>query len=242
MSQDTANNQARGQGQFAARLSADPYFSDITVLEQAKGVTENDIQVALSTLNEKGDKIGAIAIVLMPALVPNEPDAPGPEYKIRATVQVIVTPLFNDSADGTGKTAEAIALRVRQLLHRFNGGRGIWSFAGSEPIDRNSADVSYGVVFTRVGRDAKYRKLAAPLFTPEEGELPLNVAIEGPAGAEVRYTLDGSYPTPESDLYSAPLAIAEPATLCAVAYLDGWQPSDVALQDYGACEGEEEFP
>jgi hypothetical protein len=235
MAQDTQNPQKRSQGDFAARAEADAYFADITVLEQNKGIVEDDILQALGTLNEKDDKIGACVVVLMPELVPTTADAPGPEYKVRATLQVIVSPLLNESANGTGKSAEQISSKLRQLFHRYNGGYGTWSFAGVEPIDR-PGDVSYGVVFTRLGRDGDYIKLATPLLDPEEG-LPATVTITHPmVGAAIWFTTDGSYPHPDNEaatLYSAPIDIAEATTLRAAAYKDGYQGSNVASANYG---------
>ncbi|MDR2040882.1 MAG: NPCBM/NEW2 domain-containing protein [Tannerella sp.] len=40
-------------------------------------------------------------------------------------------------------------------------------------------------------------------------------------GAEIRYTTDGSRPTPQSPLYVEPLEIAQTQTLCAAAFRDG---------------------
>lgn len=224
------------QSDFAARLAADSYFSDITILEQRKGVTENDIEVALSVLNEKATKIGAVAIVLMPELLPSEPDAPGPEYRVRATVQAITAALFNDGDDGTGKSAEAIATRVRKLLHRFSGGHGsTWAFTGMEPIASVDGQVSYGVAFTRLARDEDLPKTALPLLDPDEGATPTNVTITHATADSIYYTLDGSYPSSlneEATLYAGPVAIAAAATLRAVAYRAGYQPSNVAEATY----------
>ncbi len=245
MAADTQNPQKRSQGDFAARLAADSYFEDITVLEQNKGVTEDDVTQALGVLNEKNGKIGAIAIVLMPELVPSNADTPGPEYKVRGTVQVITAALFNEGENGTGKTAESIARRVRQLLHRYDGGWGTWSFAGMEPLPVAEGQVSYGVVFTRLGRDVKFAKLATPLIDPDAAALPVNVTITAQPESEIYYTEDGSYPhpdNPEATLYSAPVAIAEATTLRAVAYKTGYQPSNVAGAEYGTnYEFSEEF-
>lgn len=232
----SADPQIRARGDFAARLANDSYFSDITVLEQNKGATESDIEVALSTMTEKASKIGACAIVLMPELIPSNPDAPGPIYRVRGTVQVIVQPIFNDGESGTGKTAEAIARRVRQLLHFYDGGWGTWSFAGMEPLPVADGQVSYGVAFTREGKDDKFTKVGTPMFDPDAGALPVAVTITGHPDADIYYTTDGSYPHPdnaEATLYAGPVAIAAAAVLRAVAYVEGLQPSNVAAARFG---------
>ena len=47
------------------------------------------------------------------------------------------------------------------------------------------------------------------------------VSISGPAGAEIRYTIDGSTPTAESTLYSEPFTLSDTATVKAIAIKDG---------------------
>ncbi len=52
------------------------------------------------------------------------------------------------------------------------------------------------------------------------------------AGAEIRYTLDGSEPTEESPLYTGPLSIQENTPLRAKAFCSGLLPSDTATATY----------
>lgn len=233
---DALDSLTRDQEDFYARLSADPLFSDVKVLEQRKGVVESDIEVALATLNEKSGKLGAVAIVIMPDLVPSEKATAVPEYRVRAAVQVIAQAILNDGEDGTGKTAEILARRVRQLFHNFSGGHGgTFTFAGMEPIQRSPSEASYVATFTRLARDGDYPRLGQPLITPDEGAAPQNVTLTAADGAAIYYTLDGSYPwsgNDEATLYSAPVAVATAATLRAVAYKDGYQSSDVASADF----------
>ncbi|MBQ8991104.1 MAG: chitobiase/beta-hexosaminidase C-terminal domain-containing protein [Prevotella sp.] len=47
------------------------------------------------------------------------------------------------------------------------------------------------------------------------------VTIQGPQGAEVRYTTDGSDPTAESTLYSEAITLSATTTIKAIAILDG---------------------
>ena len=62
-------------------------------------------------------------------------------------------------------------------------------------------------------------------FSPEDGT-PFEGSIEvtlspGKAGVEIRYTLDGSDPTPSSPLYDGPIVLTEPATIRAATVADG---------------------
>ncbi|MBN2163790.1 MAG: lamin tail domain-containing protein [Pontiellaceae bacterium] len=68
----------------------------------------------------------------------------------------------------------------------------------------------------------------APVCFPEHGffDAAFQVTISNiTAGAEIRYTLDGSEPTSSSPLYTGPLTVSTTTTLRAKAFLDGWKPS-----------------
>jgi hypothetical protein len=57
------------------------------------------------------------------------------------------------------------------------------------------------------------------------------VTIQGPQGAEVRYTTDGSNPTAESSLYSEAITLSTTTTIKAIAILDG-ETSEVASKTF----------
>ena len=57
------------------------------------------------------------------------------------------------------------------------------------------------------------------------------VSISGPAGAEIRYTTDGSTPTAESTLYESAFTLSDSATVKAIAIKDG-QSSQVASRQF----------
>ena len=61
------------------------------------------------------------------------------------------------------------------------------------------------------------------------------VSMSGPAGAEIRYTTDGSQPTAQSTLYSGPLTLTETTTVKAIAIKDG-QSSAVTSRTYSKVE------
>jgi nucleoid-associated protein YgaU len=82
----------------------------------------------------------------------------------------------------------------------------------------------------------KVNTVAAPAFSPAEGvyatpqAVTLSTATEG---AEIRYTTDGSAPTPTSGTaYKAPLTISASATVRAIAYKNGWNDSPVSSAAY----------
>jgi uncharacterized repeat protein (TIGR03806 family) len=104
------------------------------------------------------------------------------------------------------------------------------------PLARNTIDAG-GVALLRQwidslpGRDV----LAPPSIQPAGGEFkgPVTVTLaSGTAGAEIRYTLDGSAPGTGDALYKEPIRIDGPAVLRARAYKDGFTRSVIAQQTY----------
>ena len=65
-----------------------------------------------------------------------------------------------------------------------------------------------------------------------------SVSISGPAGAEIRYTTDGSTPTAESTLYSEAFTLSDTATVKAIAIKDG-ESSEVASKLFTKGEGDD---
>ncbi|MDX1931850.1 MAG: PA14 domain-containing protein [Capsulimonadales bacterium] len=73
--------------------------------------------------------------------------------------------------------------------------------------------------------------VSAPTIVPSGGESsgPRTIEIINNApGSEIRYTVDGSEPTPASLLYNGPISLTQSATIKAQAYRDGFRPSGVA--------------
>ncbi len=65
--------------------------------------------------------------------------------------------------------------------------------------------------------------VAAPTFSQPGGRYtaPTTVELTAAAGAEIRYTLDGSMPTAQSPVYTSPLILDETTNLAAVSIQDG---------------------
>lgn len=77
---------------------------------------------------------------------------------------------------------------------------------------------------------------AAPVsFDPESGSvdagtlLTLSTATQG---AEIRYTLDGTEPDRNSEVYSMPIEINDAMTVSAIAYAENFLPSEVTVSSY----------
>jgi hypothetical protein len=237
------------QDDIFARLQADPFFqAGVPVLEQRKGITESDIQVALGTVNQANGRVGSVAIVLMPRMRGQDPNAPGPRYTVRYPIQVIDYPVLRRQAatgtpavGGTQQSAEEICDRIRQIIHLFNMGRGqTIAFDSLEPSAEPAGMVGYVLSFKRLGIDFPPVGCAAVGISPNSGGV--NPTLPGPqtvtlscatAGAAIYYTIDGSYPSslnPTAVLYSAPFSVPSGTTLRAAAELTGNQQSQVISQ------------
>lgn len=222
------------QDDYFGLIDADEYFQDIRVLLQHKGVTESDIDVALSTLNEEGGKIGACVVVIMPELQPDASQSPSARYFVRIAIQVIVQPLLaDDVTSGVGKVAEQLAERIRQICHfRSHGRANQFMFDGMEPINVEAGKTSYGINFKRKGGDNQVVKVASPGIGSVAATLPAtgwDVTVNVPAGATGYYTLDGTLPTAiNGTAYVAPFNVPAAATVKAAAVQAGFQQSEPA--------------
>ncbi len=224
------------QDDMTARLTADAVCGLVAVLEERKGITENDVRQRLGALNSQGSKTGLVLIVLMPKLIPQEANTPAPMYATRYSVQVIDWPaLRRQTVGGIQISAESMAERVRQILHFAGFGRGqSLFFDGMVPLPMQDPNqISYSVDFRKMGADLPVSKCAVVAITPNGGAVAQVTLACLTVGAAIYYSTDGSYPSakgatatpPTSTLYSAPFT--PPAcTLRAAASLTGYQQSD----------------
>lgn len=80
--------------------------------------------------------------------------------------------------------------------------------------------------------------VAAPVFAPVSGTYQSAISVSmssTTAGASIRFTTDGSDPTPVSGtLYTGPINLPQDSVTLfkAIAYLDGWNASTVAVANY----------
>ncbi|HUX20457.1 MAG TPA: chitobiase/beta-hexosaminidase C-terminal domain-containing protein, partial [Spirochaetia bacterium] len=77
----------------------------------------------------------------------------------------------------------------------------------------------------------------APTFTPTSGTYnkiqSIEMSVLKPTGATIRYTSDGSDPTPSAGtLYTGPISLVKTATIKAIAYKTGWLNSKTASATY----------
>ena len=102
------------------------------------------------------------------------------------------------------------------------------------PVARETIDIQ-GVALLREWITSMPGRavLDPPVITPPGGSFDAPIAVsleEGEAGAEIRYTLDGTVPGPSDPLYKEPLLLSTPTVVRARAYKDGFTPSITTQQ------------
>lgn len=233
-------------------LRQDATLAEVPILSESKGVTESDIENALSIVNEgPGGKIGAVVIVMMPLLDVPLPNPPGPRFDLTMTIRVIENPLMNRTTGGTELTAEDIMLQIAHVLHGRRVHPDIREFymdaEAATPVNLSDNTVAYDLRLKAGFGLASPSRVSMPVFSGNASAL--DIACNTPA-ASIYYTLDGSFPTPDDTLYGitllteggsvivteaginlispTPLVIDPGVTVRAAAYATGYQTSNGA--------------
>lgn len=220
------------QSDVAARLEGDAIFYDVHVSEQRPRANLSLVQIkeaadnALKGLIRKQGKAGVVAQVLLPLADVDKPNVSGPPLKLSLTIRVVESPTVNMGTGGTGKSAEAVALRALQLCHLWAPVQGRPLASEKEaltPVPNDDGFVVYEVRLFQACPLQHLSRVAPPQASVTDG----NVTLSGSEGATIRYTTDGSYPVPTSPTYSAPIGPLEAGTIVrAVAWADGLVASD----------------
>lgn len=112
------------------------------------------------------------------------------------------------------------------------------TFDGTEPAT-GTITVASDTLSVQIALSAS-AQLPAPVLTPVAGEDTLiTVTMSCPvAGAAIHYTIDGTYPTAASDLYTAPVVLNVPGnyTVKAIAMMADWENSDIVIGTYTVVE------
>lgn len=119
-----------------------------------------------------------------------------------------------------------------------NGASGVWTVganSGTLTVGGTSGHARIQKITVETG-GAAMETAATPVISPESGTTfgneGLEVSITAGSGAKIYYTVDGSNPTKESTLYSAPIKLTESTTVKAFAVEEGKNDSPVASASY----------
>ena len=120
--------------------------------------------------------------------------------------------------------------QTRSLSFHLTGPDGSYNIQSKASFNGFSEEIKGDV---QVEQDCIPPRAEPPVFDPPKGRVPVTVGISSETeGAVIRFTLDGSDPTPTSTVYEAPLSIDKPASLKARAFKAGLEPSEVTTSAY----------
>lgn len=201
--------QAMTAKEFTARYRAErPFAAEEIATEPAAEASAKALQFAGATLPQR-DAIDARVLAAIAAgkgRIIREADDVGGLAKLAAGKA-------DDDRDGDGMPND--------WENRFGLNS---SDANDGPADRDGDGYTNVEEFLN-GTDPRvgFPNVASPVIEPPDGSIFLGstkVALSCPAaGAEIRYTLDGTEPTQSSALYAAPVALGRTATVRARAYV-----------------------
>ena len=169
----------------------------------------------------------------------------------------IQTPVFSPSP-GTYQTAQSVSINNITIP---TGAQIRYTLDGSEPTEtsqiytqpiqlamNNSYEIrarAFAVNWVPSQTYVGYYTITGavtipdPVFTPAAGTYTSNIAVvlntqTNPAGATLRYSLDGSEPTESSPAYTQPIELTAPAnvTIKVKAYRNDWLPSQTYSAQY----------
>ena len=219
------------QADVLAVLKNCPELADANIIPEDEGDMEKTILQNLGTLTGGSTaKAGLVIVVMLPEVTEAEPNLPGPPMELSVEIQIIEAPKINRSATGTAIRSSVAAVRTLASLQL----RGLGNYAlrpdakPLQPVRVKPGYLSHTVklLVSNVGIDPP-AKPAGVTATWLSGPGTLQLTCATP-GAAIRYTTDGTFPTPAATLYTAPIAApAVDTTYRAAAYLAGTVPGDV---------------
>lgn len=218
----------------AAYLGACDFFADIPVYALREKRIGSQLKKSLAGLQPKGGKTGAAVSILTPLLEEPNANLPGINTDLAVIVRCQENPLINEGDNGTGKSAEAIAVQALLALDQFNANEEVGILkprGGANPNPTaNTAMVTYDVECSCKLEVKPLARVATPTAALIGSSVTLTTATED---AAIYYRIDGLYPTPAATLYDSPIALPEgETTLRFAAYLAGSLPSNPGVETY----------
>lgn len=209
-------------------LSAVPDFAGVNVLLDNQGDLEGRIETELASLHERSGKAGLAIIVLACEVSGTNADLPGPEMDLQVMVQCLeLAELNRNAADGTLiRSSDAAARVLRALQHVAIGPRMLYPDKPAiSPMKMRPGFVSNMVRLRTTFQQSPAARVASIVDSIAGDSVILECATEG---AAIRYTLDGSFPSPSKTLYAGGIPIPAAGTIIrSAAYAAGLHPSDV---------------
>ncbi len=217
------------------KLLSEPYFQNVAIFRVREKRLDTEVNQALAGLAGRNGKGGATIEVLMPTLKGAMEETAGPVCTLEQEFVVREQPTVNLGANGTGLTAEQIAVNIAQTFQLYFLGGPMQGFyvapsfyqymeGGAEaPVARVRVTLQATFVLTALARTAAPGASAA-------GESVTLTDEQAGGGSTIYYTTDGSFPgagNPKAQVYSGPFTVEGGTTVRTAAYNGSLQGSMV---------------
>ncbi|HEY3861645.1 MAG TPA: FN3 associated domain-containing protein [Verrucomicrobiae bacterium] len=217
------------------KLLSEPWFADIAIFRVRQKRLDTEVGRALAGLAGRNGKGGASIEVQMPTLKSALPDTAGPVCTLEQRFIVKEQPSVNQGANGTGLSAERIAVNLAQTFQLFFLGGALQGFY-TAPVFYEYINAAEGAPFISlaVALRATFSLTALTrAITPAASAAGQAVTLadrQPGGGSALYYTTDGSFPgpgNPAAILYNNPFTVAGGTAVRTAAYNGALQGSMV---------------
>jgi hypothetical protein len=215
------------------KLLTEALFQDVAVFKIREKRLDSEVNRALAGLRGRNGKGGASIEVLMPALKGALPDTAGPVCTLEQKFLVKEQPTVNQGANGTGLSAEQIAVNIAQTFQLFYLGGAMQGFYAAPTFYQYQLvkeDVPFVVLAVTLQATFAFTALTrtlAPAASAAAGTVTLTDNQPG-GGSVIYYTTDGSFPglgNPGASVYSTAFPVSSGTVVRTAAYNGALQGS-----------------
>jgi len=217
-------------------LLATPALHQVNIIEEHKFLLDSTVQVDAIWQTPRNGGQGAGIIVEMVQATVQSPNLPGPVFDLEVGFVCVEERNLNFTpAAGTFLTAEQLAQICLDVWHRhFIEGIGTFQATGIAPA-RDWFDDSTSIHAVRAklklaNPRTQTPRVAIPDLTWNTDSKQMSVTCLTP-GAEIWFTVDGSFPAPTGNAtahqYSSAVPLESGQTFRAAAFADGYNLSPV---------------
>jgi len=217
------------------KLLSEPLFQNVAVFRIRGKRLDSEIARALAGLQSRNGKGGASIEVLMPALKGALPDTAGPICTLEQKFLVKEQPTVNQGANGTGMSAEQIAVNIAQTFQLFYLGGAMQGFYAAptfyqyQPVKEDVPFLVLAVTLQATFALTALTRTLIPAASAAAETVTLTDNQPG-GGSVIYYTTDGSFPgagNPDASVYATPFTVASGAVVRTAAYNGALQGSMV---------------
>jgi hypothetical protein len=217
------------------KLLSEPLFENIAVFKIRDKRLDSEVNRALAGLQGRNGKGGASIEVLKPSLKGALPETAGPICTLEQRFLVKEQPSVNQGANGTGLSAEQIAVSLAQTFQLFYLGGAMQGFYAAptfyhyQPVKEDAPFLVIAVTLQATFALTALTRTLVPAASAAAGTVTLADNQPG-GGSVIYYTTDGSFPGPGNPaalIYSAPFSVAGGSVVRTAAYNGALQGSMV---------------